>query len=160
MLKAATEDRDFDDARTLFREHAAALGCHFCFVGFEQELADLPTVYAPPRGVLLLAIDGEELHGCVGFRDLGDGVCEMKRLFVRPAARGRAYGRQLVDEIVARAAAVGYREMRLDTLPSMQAAFALYRQKGFVEIEPYYDNPVPDVTFMSLDLRALAESGP
>lgn len=157
MITVATTEREFEIARTLFREHAEALGCHFCFVGFEEELRDVPKVYGPPGGLLLLA---DETLGCVCYRDMGDGVCEMKRLYVRPEARGRALGRALVDEIVARAAAAGYLEMRLDTLPSMHAAYSLYEQKGFVKIEPYYDNPIPDVTFMSLDLRTLASAGP
>lgn len=153
MLRTATTAQDFEHARTLFREHADALGCDFCFVGFEQELVDVPKVYGPPGGLLLLVVEGDSVLGCVGYRDLGGEVCEMKRLYVRPAARGRSFGRILVDESVSRAALSGYREMRLDTLPSMQAALALYRQKGFVEIELYYENPIPDVTFMALDLR-------
>jgi len=129
----------------LFREYADSLGVDLAFQGFEEELAALPDGY----DVLLLA--GED--GCVGVRPFADGVCEMKRLYVRPSARGTGLGRALAVAAVEHARALGYRVMRLDTMPAMGAAQALYESLGFVEIPPYRHNPVPGARFMELDLR-------
>jgi len=129
----------------LFREYADSLGVDLAFQGFEEELAALPDGY----DVLLLA--GED--GCVGVRPFADGVCEMKRLYVRPSARGTGLGRALAVAAVEHARALGYRVMRLDTMPAMGAAQALYESLGFVEIPPYRHNPVAGARFMELDLR-------
>jgi ribosomal protein S18 acetylase RimI-like enzyme len=140
-------------ARELFREYEAWLEIDLCFQGFEKELAELPGAYAPPNGRLLLAFDNGQLAGCVALRKIGDGVCEMKRLFVRREFQRKGLGRQLVDAIVSEAKEIGYQRMRLDTLPpKMNTAIALYRSLGFCEIEPYYENPVPGAKFMELDL--------
>lgn len=139
-------------ARCLFREYESFLNVDLCFQGFEEELSSLPGRYAPPDGALLLAmIDGKAV-GCVALRKLEDGICEMKRLYVKPEARGIALGRKLVDEIIATARKNGYALMRLDTLESLTAAIALYQQLGFHQVEPYYDNPLADALYWELEL--------
>ena len=139
-------------ARSLFEEYAAWLGIDLSFQGFATELAGLPGLYVPPRGALLLALAGSEAAGCVALRPLAGGVCEMKRLFVRSEFRGQGLGRRLGERIVAEARAIGYRMMRLDTLPSMHAAIRLYERLGFVRCAAYYQTPLPDTVFMELQL--------
>jgi ribosomal protein S18 acetylase RimI-like enzyme len=137
-------------AASLFREYADWLGIDLSFQGFEAELASLPGKYAPPTGELVLACSpaGEAL-GCVAVRPLdGLTVCEMKRLYVRPAARGLGIGTALVGAIITSAEELGYAEMKLDTLPSMAEAFALYERFGFVRIPAYYHNPVPGTVYL------------
>src|SRR5256712_12054483 len=152
IVDAATASA-VDQARGFFRESEASLGVDLCFQGFEQELASLPGAYAPPAGRLLLAADGAELAGCVALRPLDDSACEMKRLYVRPEFRGRRAGRRLAESVVAEARSIGYARMRLDTLPFMKEAIALYRALGFVAIGPDTTNPVPGALFMELALR-------
>jgi ribosomal protein S18 acetylase RimI-like enzyme len=137
--------------RTLFEEYAAALGVDLGFQDFERELAELPGDYAPPGGRLLLALDPLPV-GCVALRPYEPGTCEMKRLYVRPDYRGTGLGRRLVEAIVAAGRDAGYERMRLDTMPSMEAARALYRSLGFVEIEAYRFNPVHGTTYFELAL--------
>ena len=146
---------DLDEVRALFREYAVWLQVDLCFQGFEAEMAALPGRYAPPSGRLYLAeVDGV-VAGAIGLRELEPGVCEMKRLFVRDFARGRGAGRLLVERVIADARDMGYAAMRLDTLRQrMAAANALYDELGFRDIPAYYANPVENVRYMELDLRA------
>ena len=139
-------DEHVPTVRTLFEEYAASLGVDLGFQDFERELAELPGEYVPPAGRLLLALDAEPA-GCVALRPFEPGVCEMKRLFVRPAHRGSGLGRLLAQAIVEAGRDAGYERMRLDTLPSMAAARGLYRSLGFVEIEAYRHNPIHGTTY-------------
>ena len=151
-LSEARTEAEIETARALFKEYAAALGVDLCFQNFERELNNLPEEYGPPGGRLLLASSDDELVGCVGVRKLDEGVCEMKRLYVRPRARGLGLGRVMAKEIVSAAGQLGYGSMRLDTLPSMKEAVPLYRSLGFKETEAYRYNPVEGTIYMELDL--------
>jgi len=139
--------------RELFLEYARSLDFDLCFQSFDQELAGLPGDYAPPRGALLLAFHNGVAVGCVALRPLESDICEMKRLYIRPAARGLKLGYALTTAVIEAARAAGYRKMRLDTIgTSMQRAVEIYRRFGFVEIPPYRANPVPGALYMELTL--------
>ena len=152
-LIQAQSAEEIDRARELFEEYAAGIGIDLCFQSFEKELAELPGKYVPPGGRLLIAIDEHQAAGCVALRKIADGVCEMKRLYVRPGFRGTGLGHTLAEAIILSAREIGYQRMRLDTLPGkMDRAIAMYRSLGFKEIGPYYDNPVESALFMELEL--------
>jgi putative acetyltransferase len=155
LIQAQSGD-DIAQARELFKEYAAWLEIDLCFQNFDKELAELPGEYAPPNGCLFLAGKDAGIIGCVALRKIGEGTCEIKRLFVRPEFRGQGLGRQLAKAMIREAKRLGYARMRLDTLPpKMNDAIALYRSLGFVEIEPYYNNPVPGAKFMELSLTQI-----
>ncbi|MCI0355133.1 MAG: GNAT family N-acetyltransferase [Acidobacteria bacterium] len=152
ILQAATVDQ-VEEARRLFVEYGESLGFSLCFQSFDQELAGLPGDYAPPSGRLLLAESDGQVAGCVALHRLEDGVCEMKRLYVRPAFRGKKIGLALANAVIAEAQAIGYARMRLDTIAaSMKEAVAMYRTLGFVEIPPYRPNPIESALYMELKL--------
>lgn len=152
-IQIASSPSEIELARTLFREYQKSLGIDLCFQGFEIEMAGLPGQYAPPEGRLYLAFEADQAMGCAAFRRIESGVCELKRLYVRPAYRGRGLGRRLALEAVKDAREIGYGRMRLDTLPSMLPALDLYRALGFKPIEPYNNNPVEGAVFLELNLR-------
>jgi ribosomal protein S18 acetylase RimI-like enzyme len=153
LIKARCAD-EIAVAAILFREYADWLGVDLSFQGFEAELESLPGKYAPPTGELMLACaSGRGALGCVAVRPLaGVMVCEMKRLYVRPAARGLGIGGALVAAIIRSAEELGYAEMKLDTLPTMPEALALYKRFGFAEIGAYYHNPVPGTVYLGKQL--------
>jgi ribosomal protein S18 acetylase RimI-like enzyme len=148
------DPRDLDLVRTLFEEYQAWLGVDLCFQGFDDELRTLPGRYASPTGRLWLARVGTDAVGCVAVRPMAapEATCEMKRLWVRDRYRGLGAGRLLAASTVAFMVEAGYRRMRLDTLRSMTAARRLYDEMGFVEIAPYYENPMDDVVYLELSL--------
>ena len=145
---------DLDEVRDMYRAYARWLGVNLAFQGdFELEVTSLPGKYAPPAGRLLVARAPTELAGTVALRSLGQGVCEMKRLFVREAYRDQGLGRTLVHEILDQARNIGYQKMRLDTLAHMTEAVTLYRSVGFQIIPAYYYNPLPDVVYFEIQLQ-------
>ncbi|MGA2613199.1 MAG: bifunctional helix-turn-helix transcriptional regulator/GNAT family N-acetyltransferase [Spirochaetia bacterium] len=157
-IQRAESDVDIDAARTLMREYAEFLGEDLSFQGFDKELAGLPGKYSPPSGVLFIArmpagTGGSRPAGCVALRRLSAGICEMKRMFVRPECRGLGIGRLLAERVIEEARVLGYRLMRLDTLNRLESAVGLYRSMGFKQIPPYCENPLPGVMFWEKDLK-------
>jgi len=158
-ISAPRTPADHDAIKALFREYAESLGFSLAYQDFDQELADFPGKYSSPDGALLLARVGEEPAGTVALRKLDTGVCEMKRLYVKPQFRGRrttdgrSIGRALAEDIVGIGRERGYQRLRLDTIGGkMHQALALYRSMGFVEIPPYYASPIPDTAYLELVL--------
>ncbi len=147
----ATLTENIEQARSLFLEYGSSLGFSLCFQSFDEELKTLPGAYGPPSGRLLLARCADHAAGCIALRKLEAGICEMKRLYVRPGDRGRGLGRMLVERLIAEARVIGYERMRLDTIESaMKDAIALYRRMGFKEIAPYSAIPIESALWMEL----------
>ena len=158
-ISAPRTPADHEAIKALFREYAESLGFSLAYQDFDQELAGFPGKYAAPEGALLLARVGDEAAGTVALRKLDAGVCEMKRLYVKPQFRGRrttdgrSIGRALAEDIVGIGRERGYQRLRLDTIGGkMHQALALYRSMGFVEIPPYYASPIPDTAYLELVL--------
>jgi len=143
---------DLADVRSLFEEYAASLPFDLGFQEFERELAGLPGAYSPPRGALLIAREQGAAVGCVALRPLGHDTCELKRLYVRPGTRGSGVGRALTERALDEARRIGYRRIRLDTVPGMERAQALYLKLGFREVPPYAPNPISGARFLELAL--------
>jgi GNAT superfamily N-acetyltransferase len=153
VVDAVTPD-ELAACRELFREYQRGLGVSLDFQAFDAELAGLPGAYAPPRGRLWLATLDCVPAGCVALRPLGEAEAEMKRLYVRPDFRGKDLGRRLAELAIGEARALGYRALKLDTLPTLHAALRLYAGLGFADTAPYNDNPIAGVRFLALDLAA------
>ena len=153
LIQASTPEQ-IEAVRRLIVEYEKSLGLDLCFQGLAEELAELPGTYASPSGRLLLASEAGQDIGCVALRPLQEGVCEMKRLYVRPAFRGRGIGRTLAEAVIRAAQEIGYARMRLETLETMTAAILLYRSLGFEEIPPYYRNPIPGAKYFEHGLRS------
>lgn len=152
-IVAATSSAELDEVRALLIEYRAKLGTDLCFQNFDDELRDLPGCYAPPDGRMLLALRGADAIGCIALRRHDDERCEMKRLYVRPQARGTGLGRMLVSATLAQARSIGYREVVLDTLPDMLEAQRLYESFGFRDIAAYYPNPIPGTRYLGKALH-------
>jgi ribosomal protein S18 acetylase RimI-like enzyme len=148
-IRSAALPGELPVVRSLFLEYAEGLGIDLGFQDFEAELVGLPGKYEAPAGRLLLAWKGAEAAGCVALRPIGDGRCEMKRLYVRPRFRGEQLGRRLAQRICQEAREAGYRRICLDTLPTMGPAVGLYTALGFVPTEPYVFNPLPGAMFLA-----------
>ncbi len=151
-IRKAELTTDLPLVRQLFQEYAQSLEIDLCFQNFEDELATLPGKYAPPQGRLLLAWDSDQVLGCVALRPVDSTTCEIKRLYVKPQARGLQLGRHLAQRICDEAKDVGYRRICLDTLPTMSSAVHLYESLGFKYIEPYVFNPIKGAIFLGLEL--------
>ena len=144
----ATTPSQIQSIRDLFREYETFLQVDLCFQHFEEELSGLPGRYESPQGALLLALTAGQAGGCVAMRPLGQGICEMKRLYVRPPHLGRGLGKELALRVIERAKTAGYTRMRLDTLEKLRPALSLYTGLGFQTCLPYYQNPLTGVIYM------------
>lgn len=151
MVQAVSEEH-VQKVRKLFGKYVDSLGFDLDFQDYAKELASLPGDYWAPGGYLLLALWNGEAAGCVALRKIENGICEMKRMYVRPQYRGKGIGRAMAGRIMALARQAGYKRMRLDTIDTMVEAIALYRSLGFKEIEPYRYNPIKGAKYMETDL--------
>jgi len=142
-IELAVSTKDVEAVKTLFMEYADWLDDDLCFQGYDEEIATFPSFYL----FLLIAKQGESIAGGVGLKDLGEGICEMKRLYVPDAFKGKGLGRRLTEHLIEEAQTRGFTSMRLDTLPKLEAAIALYRKLGFEEIPAYYHNPIEGVVY-------------
>lgn len=154
IIEANTNEL-FTQAKSLFQEYAKSLNFDLSFQNFNTELENFPNQYSPPTGNLFLALSENHAIGCVGIRYFKKGICEMKRLYVRPNYRGEKAGKELVITAIQTGKELGYGCMRIDTLPSMEIANQLYKSLGFVEIEPYRHNPIEGAIYLELNLKRL-----
>lgn len=152
QISQVSTKRDIEAARSLFHEYAGWLRIDLRFQRFAEEAANLPGIYAPPTGRLLIAWSSQQPGGCVALRPVLDTACEMKRLYVKPAFHGQGLGRRLAEQVIAEGKAAGYTRMVLDTLPFMRDAIRLYERLGFARCSPYYDTPIQGTIFMELHL--------
>ncbi|CAN5403321.1 N-acetyltransferase [soil metagenome] len=149
----AETPKQIEETKKLFREYEKWLGLDICFQGFEAELANLPGKYAKPNGRLLVASVDGKIAGCLALRKLEEGICEMKRLYLRDEFRGSGLGNKLIEKLIGEARLIGYQKMRLDTLPDkMNKAVRLYESHGFRQIPAYYHNPYGETLYLELDL--------
>lgn len=148
----ATTPADFATGKQLFLEYAESLGFSICFQNFEQELADIQVQYGAPNGCLLLVLNGETTVGCAGVRRWNDDIAELKRMYLKPETRGKGMGRELLQTALEHARQLGYRNIRLDTLPTMKAAIAIYRESGFTDIPAYRENPIEGAIYLEKQL--------
>lgn len=152
--KTATTEQDFKDTKDLFLEYANSLNFELCFQNFEKEISDIPSQYSEPSGAIILCYDEDKPIGCVGLRKFGEGICEMKRLYLRKGARGKGTGRILAERIIEKAKELGYKKMQLDTIETMKEAISLYKSIGFKEISTYRYNPLKGVIYMKLEIES------
>lgn len=152
IVEANTKEL-IEQAKELIREYAQSLEFDLGFQDFDQEMENFPGQYASPKGCLYIALDENQPIGCVAVRDFGQGICEMKRLYVKPNFRGQKVGKLLADVVIKAARDMGYDYIRLDTIPSMKQANMLYNSLGFKQIVPYRFNPIEGATFFELNLK-------
>ncbi|WP_044170625.1 GNAT family N-acetyltransferase [Flectobacillus major] len=143
---------ELQEVKDIFLEYAQNLNVDLCFQRFEQELETLSKIYAPPQGCIILAYHGQEVAGCIALKPIAEGVCEMKRLYVKNAFRGHSLGRKLAQEAISFAKQNGYQTMKLDTLTTLHEAIGLYKSLGFQETPPYTFNPLDNVLYFELNL--------
>jgi putative acetyltransferase len=143
---------ELEEVRNIFIEYSEFLQVDLCFQDFEKELQTLQQVYSPPQGCIILAKQNGQTLGCIALKPIGEDICEMKRLYVRPEARGMGWGRKLVEELIRFAKESAYKSMKLDTVSKLKEAIALYRSVGFIETSPYVFNPLSDVLYFELTL--------
>ena len=155
MLKivGAKYKKEISIVKKLFLEYEKSIGCDLCFQNFNEEISKLPWQYAEPTGMLFLALYNNKTAGCAALRKLTKNSCEMKRLYVRKRLRGNGIGKKLVNKLINDAIRMGYKDMKLDTLPSMKEAIFFYKSLGFKIIKPYRHNPIKGAQFMQLDLK-------
>jgi putative acetyltransferase len=154
IYKTCKSKKDFAEAKILFLEYKDSLNFDLCFQKFHEEIADLSLQYSEPTGCIILCYENEKSIGCVALRKFAEGICEMKRLYLRKEARGKGVGRILAEGIVEKAKEFGYKKMQLDTIETMKEAISLYKSMGFKEISSYRFNPVKGVIYMELELKS------
>lgn len=153
MIEIRPAYDQLETVKELFREYAVQIHVNLCFQNFEEELASLPGKYALPKGRIVVAYVDDIAAGCVALRPFDNHTCEMKRLYVKESFRNMKLGKALAQRIIAEAETIGYDTMVLDTLRTMESALGLYKSLGFVEIQAYYENPLDEVVYMSLNLN-------